>query len=194
MQKYLVLIALLVTLLPGYSQSPVALIRAYEKAHNAHDVERSLDFYNDTVAYELSGVWVKKGKDQIRELEEWDAALNSNLKFESIAVHKDSLFCMVVEKNDWFKAVGIDQLVHNPTVFIVKDGSIHKIIATPSAEDRRKIDTSINSIFDWSLEVNDSSVFGLIQNEEFIYSNQSAKQWLTLFKKWDQYKRENPNE
>jgi len=170
------------------SQKTEDIIRAYEKTHNSHNVDKVLSFYDDDIVFELKGVWIKSGIDEIRTLEEWDAALNSNLKFESIIVRQDSVFCKVIENNEWFKAINITNLVHDPTVFIVMNGKIKKIIAVPSEETGMEIQAAIGSVYQWSGIVNDNTINDLIQNGEFVYSKEAAGKWLILLSKWNEDK------
>ena len=57
-----------------------------------------------------------------------------DIKFETFEVRGDSVYFKVTEKNDWLKSIGIEQLVHDLTIFIVSKGHIKKIITNPSEE------------------------------------------------------------
>jgi hypothetical protein len=176
------------------TQNSLKLVKTLEKLHNLHDIEGAMSLYHNEIEFEIIGTWIKSGKEEIRELEEWDRALNSNLKFESIYVKGDSVFCKVIEKNDWFKAVGIQQIVHDPTIFVVSNGLIKKIIANPKKEVGEQIGAIIGSIYSWSNITNDNTINELIKDGEFIYSEESAKKWLKLLKKWNDYNTENKND
>lgn len=160
------------------------VVKSYIAAHNAHDIEKSLTFYDENVVFELKGVWTKEGLSQIQSLEEWDAALNSNLKLESMISKEDSVFCRVVENNDWFDAVEITDLVHDPAIFVVKNGKIKKIIGYPSQKTGKEIEAVIGALYQWSQKAQDSTINELIQNGQFVYSAKSAEKWLNLFEKW----------
>jgi hypothetical protein len=176
------------------TQNSLKLVKTYEKLHNIHDIVGAMSLYHSEIEFELVGTWIKSGKEEIRELEEWDRVLNSNLKFESIYVKGDSVFCKVIEKNDWFKAVGIKQIVHDPTIFVVSNGLIKKIIANPKKEVGEQIGAKIGSIYSWSNITNDNTINELIKDGEFIYSEESAKKWLTLLKKWNAFNAKNKND
>ena len=116
------------------AQSPTEILEAYESAHNNQDIEASLDLYVRDAQFDLVGVWMKKGIDEMRELAEWDAALNSSLDFHIEEVRGDTVVCSVLERNDWFKAVGIDPLYHPKALVVIQNGLIHHIIAYPSPD------------------------------------------------------------
>ena len=185
---YKTIIIILFYLISCSNNESVNILKSYQEAHNQHNVEKSLSFYDDSIKFELRGVWIKKGKKEVRKLEEWDSALNSNLIFNSIKVKQDSIFCKVTEKNDWFKAVGIKKLIHDTAIFILKEGLIRQIIAKPSPETSIRIHKIIQEISEWSTKVNDDTISELIKNGQFIYSKESANKWLGLFKKWNVYK------
>ncbi len=168
-----------------------AIISTYEKLHNSQDIEGEMLLYHDDIEFELKGTWIKSGKEKIRELAEWDNALNSNLKFETYYIKGDSVICKAIEKNDWFKAVGIQQIIHDPTIFILKDGRISNIIANPVAEFGKKIGEKIGSIYSWSNMTRDSTINELIVKGEFIYSAETAEKWLSLLEKWNKYNAKN---
>lgn len=160
------------------------VVKSYITAHNAHDIKKALTFYDENIVFELKGVWIKEGLSEMQSLEEWDAALHSNLRLESITSKKDSVFCKVVENNDWFGAVDITNLVHDPSVFVVKDGKIKKIIGYPSPKTGKKIEAVIGALYQWSHKVQDSTINELIQNGQFVYSTKAAEKWIDLFDRW----------
>ncbi len=117
-------------------------------------------------------------------LEEWDATLNSNLKLESMTSKGDTVFCRVVENNDWFRAIDITDLVHDPSVFVVNNGKIKKIIVYPSEKSRKEIEAAIGELYQWSQKVQDSTINDLLQNGQFVYSAKAAEKWHDLFNRW----------
>ena len=159
------------------------ILKSYMEAHNAHDIEQALSFVDDDIVFDLKGVWVKEGKAAMKTLEKWDSTLNSNLSLESVSLKADTLFCKVVENNDWFKAVGITDLVHDPVAFIIKDDQIKNIVAYPSQETGKKIESAVGSIYQWSAQVKDSTIHELIIDGQFIYSSEAANKWLELFER-----------
>ena len=175
---------LLIAIFGCTNKQATELIKSYEQAHNAHDIDKSLSFFHQEIIFELKGVWTKSGKEAIRSLEEWDAALNSHLKFEFIRFNGDSVFCKIIESNDWFRAIDMETLTHEPTVFIIKNDLIHKILAFPSEKDGMKIQAAIGSVYQWSSDVQDSTIYELIQGPEFIYSEAAAKKWLKILARW----------
>ena len=159
------------------------VIKAYFAVHNNHDIENALNYYGEDVVFELKGVWTKTGLADMRTLEEWDAALNSNLRLESAEISGDTVRAKVIESNDWFRSVGIDSLVHDPAVFVIRDGKFQHIMGYPSAETGKRVEAAMGKIFQWSAMTGDSTVYDLIHQGQFVYSTESANMWMELFEK-----------
>ncbi len=183
MKRVVFVIALSLILVNCASNESEEIITQYEAAHNSHDIEGSMSMYHDDIEFELKGTWVKIGSKAVRELAEWDAALNSNLRFTNMRVNSDSIYCEAVEKNDWFKAAGIDSIIHNPVIFILDQKKIKKIIAFPSEKVGQQVGDFIGSVFQWSETAQDPTIHKLIVDEEFLYSREAAAKWMDLFKR-----------
>lgn len=159
------------------------IIQSYFDVHNAHDIEKSLSYFGDEIEFELKGVWVKKGLDDMRSLEEWDAGMKSQLKLKSARIAGDTVYCKVVESNDWFRTIGVQELNHDPVIFVMEDGKFKNIIAFPSQETGMKVEAAVGKIFEWSAKTGDSTVYGLIRDGQFVYSTEAAEEWLDLFER-----------
>ena len=183
MKSIVVILLCIVVLSCAEKQDHEDIIKSYMDAHNAHDIEKALSFIDDNVVFDLKGVWLKEGKAAMKTLEKWDSTLNSSLRLESVTKKADTLFCKVVENNYWFDAVGVNDLVHDPVVFLVKDDKISKIIAYPSQETGQQIEAAVGSLFQWSAQVQDSTIYELIIDGQFIYSSEAANKWMELFEK-----------
>jgi len=187
MKKNILFIFSLLIIISCSKNKTQEVVESFITAHNEHNIEKALTFYDENIVFELKGVWTKKGLNEMRSLEEWDAALNSNLILESIVSKEDTVFCRVVENNDWFRAADITDLVHDPTIFVVNNGKIKKIIALPSEKIGKEIEATIGALYQWSQKAQDTTINDLIQNGQFVYSAKAAEKWLALFNRWKAY-------
>ena len=184
MKKIILFIFSLLIIISCSKKKTQEVVKSYVTSHNTHDIEKTLTFYDEDIVFELKGVWTKKGLSEMQSLEEWDAALNSNLKLESITSKADTVLCRVVENNDWFGAVNITDLVHDPVVFVIANGKIKTIIGYPSEKTGKEIEAAIGALYQWSQKAQDSTINDLIQNGQFVYSAEAAEKWLELFNRW----------
>jgi hypothetical protein len=153
-------------------------------AHNGHDVDEVMGFYTSHPTFHLKGVWTRNGLEQIRGLESWDAALNSHLKLKNAYISGDTVYCQVIESNDWFKSVDIDSLSHDPVAFVLNDEKIAEIIATPKTETGFRINSALTALYTWSDSTNDKVINELIIGGTFVYSAEAAGKWMELFERW----------
>ena len=188
MRKHLSVFILLtfLLLLSSCSKDNRSILNQYISTHNSHNIEQSLSFYRNDISFELTGTWIKTGKSKIRELEEWDAALNSKLNFYVIEESGDTLLCNGTEENDWFKGVGIDKIEYDSIIFIFKEGLISKVIANPSEESNKRIAEAFGAVLEYTKSAGTNILQELIKDREFVYSAESAKKWLQLFDEMNQ--------
>ena len=170
----------------GFAQSPQKVLEEYQTLHNNHNIEKQLELYVHDAKFKLVGAWTKSGLDEMRALAEWDAALNSNLDFHIEEIRHDSIFCSVLERNDWFSAIGINPLVHERVILIIQNGLVHEIIAYPDPQMSQTIGMHIQNIVEWANSSSDISIEELFDGGEFIYSASTAEKWLVLLKKWNE--------
>jgi len=180
--KTTAVIIIIYFLISGCTHDPESIVKSYEHAHNTHNIDKALTFFDDSISFEIKDTWIKKGKEKIKELELWDSTLKSNLKFDILKINNDTVLSRVIEKNDWFRAAGIDELIHDSTILIIRDNKITSIIASAKGDQYNKVGQLISSIFEWSHKTTDSTIYGLIKDGEFIYSPEAANKWLNLFK------------
>ncbi len=183
MLKRILFIFYLLIIISCSKEKDQEVVKSYITAHNKHDIKKALFFYDENIVFELKGVWIKNGLIEMQFLEEWDAVLNSNLKLESISSKKDTVICRIIENNDWFRAVGIFDLVHDPVIFVISNGKIKNIIGFPSKKTGEEIGAAIGKLYQWSEKSQDSTIHDLIQNGQFEYSAITAQKWLELFKR-----------
>ncbi|MGB5237467.1 MAG: hypothetical protein WBM43_11250 [Flavobacteriaceae bacterium] len=158
-------------------------IKSYIATHNAHDVEAALGYYQTDAVFELKGVWTKKGLDEIRGLEEFDAVMNSHLELKDIREAGDTIYCKIVENNDWFGTMNIANLVHDPVIFVMRNNKFKHIIGYPDQQTGLEIEAAMGLIFQWSAKATDSVIYELLPNGAFVYSTEAGHKWKALFER-----------
>jgi hypothetical protein len=165
-----------------------AIVLAYQDAHNAHDVELALSFFAPNIRFEMTGLWVKQGLEDVRALEEWDAALANQLTFGDLRIRNARLECEAKETNDWFKLVGIDEVFYDSIKFEFDNGLITHIRAKISPKGEMAVDKVVNGVMRWALEACPEEVENLMPRGLFNYGREEAHKWLALLKDWQDQK------
>jgi len=172
-------------ILSSCTQNNKSILNEYMNAHNSHNIQKPLAYYSDDITFQLVGTWTKNGKEEIAELEEWDSAVNSKLQFYVQKESGDTLFCYGTETNDWFTAIGINEIKYDLIIFIFDNQVITKIIAKLDPEINERIGRAMGSIIEYTTQTNNDILSELIPKGEFIYSQESAKKWLKLLGEWN---------
>ena len=159
---------------------------AYLQSHNNHDVEKTLSYFHENASFQMM--------DQppildIRKMEAWDAAIASNLIYESWEVHGDTIIVgTIIERNNWFSHAGIKRIVYRPgTRLIFKEGKIFKItVAAMTEESINDLSDMFNAFFLWASENHPEEMQQLMPGGQFEFSEQKASLWFQLLDEWQQ--------
>ena len=160
------------------------IVQGYLEAHNAHDVERALSYFSPNIRFMMSGLWTREGLDELRALEAWDAALNSQLAFDDLKIRRGRMDCRGREANDWYQIVGIEQVDYDSIKFEFQDGKIIHIRAKMSPKSERAVDRAMNEVVGWALAAAPDEVKALVRRGKFLYGPEQAVRWMDLLKRW----------
>ena len=179
-----ILIILLNTIITGCSLTLEDRVKIYEQTHNKHDIEKMISLYSDDIRFEIVGTWIKTGKDQVRELAEWDAATNSHMIISDIKVSNDTVTFKLKEGNDWFRHIGIEFMYYDPCIIVFSNGLIKELKAEVNNESMKAFQEVWPSIYQWLSEEKKEELTELISEGEFVYNSENAKKWLIILNEW----------
>ena len=160
------------------------LVKRYEQIHNSHDVEMALSLYSEDVRFEVVGMFVKVGKDQVRDIEEWDVETNSHMTISDIEVKGTTASYRLAEGNDWFRLAGIELMHYEPCKIVFHEGLITEIKCEPTDESKRAMREVWNPIMEWVSRERSDELAGLMPDGKFVYGAKSARKWMNLLKEW----------
>jgi len=168
--------------------NPEAVLESYVAAHNAHDVEGALEYFAENPVFELPGGDVRlEGIAAIRDLESWDATVQSHIEMSEIVRDGQTLIVnRIIERNLWFQSVGIEEVTYTrgTRITIIK-GRITSIRAADLSPESIAAITSVMSEFmPWANMNHPRQIGRLVPNGKFIYNAEAAKGWLRLLKEW----------
>ena len=158
-------------------------VRTYFEAHNSHHVEKIMSLYAEDTKLTIIGAWTKKGKREIRKLEEWEAALNSHLTFTNLKASGDTITFKVTEQDDLLRAAGIDK-VRGSCSMIFSSGLIKEIRAELTPKSEEVLEESFDLIVEWVSQKRSHKLDELMPEGKWIFSAETAKGWLALVEEW----------
>jgi hypothetical protein len=165
-------------------KSEKEIVLAYLEAHNAHDIERALSVLSPEIRFMMVGLWTREGLDEMRALEDWDAALKSQLAFDDLKVRQGRMDCRGRETNDWYQVVGIERVDYDSIKFEFHDGKISHIRAKLAPKSERDVDRAMNEVIRWALEAAPTEVGTIVRRGTFRYGQDQAVRWMDLLEKW----------
>lgn len=167
-------------------KSEKEIVIAYQKAHNAHDVEGALSQFSPRIRFGMTGLWVREGLDELRELEAWDAVMKSQLDFTDFKMRNQRLECTGAETNEWFGMVGIKQIRYEPIKFEFEGDKIRHIRAQINPKDEMMVDRAVNEVVRWALDLYPDEIHDLVPRGVFKYGHEHALRWIKLLQEWKQ--------
>ncbi len=161
-------------------------VKAFQKAANSGDVEKSLSFYADDVRFEIAGTpMVIEGKENLRKPIEEHIILNGRLTFTDTKVNGNTVTYKVKEQNDWLKAAGIDAFYYEYDQLTFKDGLIKKEIAKPTQKSMEIMAEFRKTFETWASE-NHGQEWAELKSEGITKEN--VHRWLAIIRQWRESK------
>ena len=127
----------------------LALVKAFEEAHNRHDVDTTLGFFGQGACMDWSdppGCMVLGLEGLLR----YDAALNGELEIGDCSAEGERVTCKGVQRNDCLAAGGLGETHYAPVVFWFQDGKIAVIAATRAPADTQRNLGFLSSLAGWA--------------------------------------------
>ena len=163
------------------------VVMAYLEAHNRHDMDAVLALFAPDIRFEMSGLWVRVGIEEMRSLEAWDKVVNSQLTFKDLRVQSGRMTCKAEETNDWLKMVGIEAVYYDTVKFEFENDVIRHIRVKIASKSEMAIDRGSNKVVRWAFEAEPDTVHQVIPRGQLLYSEENAHKWIALVQKWREH-------
>ena len=108
---------------------PKEVTRLYLARHNAHDVVGVMALFAEDARFEIPGRLVRCGREEIRQTEEWEAAVRDHLRAGDLVEADAEGSFRAFETNDWLRAAGVEELRYTSMTVEVRDGHITQVTA-----------------------------------------------------------------
>jgi limonene-1,2-epoxide hydrolase len=161
-------------------------VKAFQKAANSHDVEKTMSFYADDVRFEVVGTpMVIEGKEKLRKAIEEQFILNVHFTFTDIKVDGNTVTYKIKEQSDWLKAMGVDALDYEYDQTTFENGLIKKEIAKPTQKSVEIMDEFRKSFEKWASE-KQGQEWAKLKSEGITKEN--VNRWLAIIRQWQESK------
>ena len=167
------------------SPKPADVVRSYQQAYNDHDLEQLMALHAEDVSFEIPGQISLRGKEQVRDLAEYDFALNIQMFIDRVETRGDTVRCRLEEKNDWLEAAGIERTSY-AAIFFIEGGLIRSIMASESAPTAAAFKRIMGPLIHWAKMERPERLAEMMPQGEFVYNGQNAAKSLALVREWAQ--------
>ena len=167
---------------PDYS----ATVLEFQEYKNGGNLESALNLFADKPTLHFGPLGTISGLNEIRDILEYDIALNTHLRFQECRANAAEVVCRVEETNDWLKLAEIASITYDENKFSFSlDGRIQSIEARLSAESRQMLGAAMVQFDEWA-KTNQPIEYAELFSKEgaFIYSHDNAEKVLALLKAW----------
>jgi hypothetical protein len=134
----------------------------------------------------MSGLITLTGWEQIMDIHEYDAAINTRISLFDFAVERNVVSCRNMEKNDWLSKAGIAQVEYSRIEFMFNmDGLITGLSGSLEPKSADAMGQALASFTLWATEHRPDE-FGRLFNWDgsFIYNRESGVLVLSLLEEW----------
>jgi hypothetical protein len=156
----------------------------YFRAHNSRDLDSVGALLTEDAEFELAGVWTIRGREQVLRLAQWDAALNTRLEPAELQAEGGTVSCRLTERNDWFRAVGIEEIRYERGELHMVGGRVARIRAVMDPEGFGAIAEVLGRITKWAKQACSDELSALMPAGQFQYNGPNARRWLMLLARW----------
>ena len=158
-------------------------VQAMAQAHNRHDVDNEIRFYTDDARFEMAGRWTRQGTDQLRQMLDMDAALNSYLTYTFCEVRGNTVTCRVREENDLLSAAGIEAIYYESVAHVFDGWFIKEVKVKQTPESQRLLQETMESFSQWASE-KQSQQWAALRAQGQNITKDNLDIWLALLRQW----------
>jgi hypothetical protein len=186
------LLSCMTILASSCSPSLTSQVRAMERAHNLHQLDKELSFYADDARFEIGDGITAQGKDELRKIFTVDVLFNNSLAFSDISIVGNSVVCNTEEKNDMWRALGMEK-VYGRCEIVFKNGLIQEIKgiqSAKSAQSHAELYKANEAFSTWADKNRPEEVAKLLGGKPFKgITPETALDWLKLAREWKKLNR-----
>lgn len=169
-------------------QDPARFLGHYVELQSSRDVEGLLALHTTDVEFLIPGQEPIRGTSALRDLYKWDAVLRSELLMGGIRTEGDTIVIdSIVERNEWFTALGLDEVRYMPgTRFVLEEGRIAGIYpAAFDDETQQRLMERFQPLMNWLGEHRPDALQQLLPGGRFRYDASTAELWLEVLADWN---------
>jgi len=165
----------------------LALLARYLEAHRSGDIGALLKLHTGDAMFTIEGRPPYSGWESLRELFEWDAALQSELEFSDVNIDGSLLTIgAATGRNRLFRELGVEEVRYRPGLRFKLRGSLIQGIYVPGfdQQSQKAVEAAFQPLIEWLASHDHDALARLMPDGRFRYDAASAAQWLEIVAAW----------
>ena len=156
----------------------------FQQRKNNGDLGAVMELFADDPILHFGPLGTIAGQKNIRNILEYDLALNTHLQLKDCEIVGVEVICRVVETNDWLKTVEIESIEYDENRFVFsEDGRIKAVHASLAAVSSQSLVAAMAEFQHWATTNQPEAYSELFSDEGvFVYSRENAEKVLVLLK------------
>jgi len=170
----LLILSLFVVFLACSGQNTEQLVKNFETVYNSHNVEKIMSLYADDAIFEVLNQFRFTRLEKIRGVAQYDSALDLSMTITDIEVRGDTAFFKLTERNNWFKAMGVEAAYFDPTYIIFHENLVFSLKASATMESIKAIQAAMEGFMPWAKENAPDRMAEMMPDGGLIYNAENA--------------------
>jgi len=155
------------------------IVREHIRAVNSDDIEKNQTFFADDIVFEPDANTKLSGKDQLRNLMEWDVVNNARLSVKDLKVQGNTVVAELTEKNEGWRLLGID--IPFTATYEFEGRQIRTVKLEFSPDSWKIFEDKFEPFAEWAKQGHPEEYRRM---SEAGYSAEGARLFLSLAKEW----------
>ena len=166
-------------------ESLIDLVKTFQERVNQQKVEKIMNMFTEDATFEIVGLSKFTGKQNVKNIFEYDVGVNTNLKFINCKSEGNTVHCQILERNDRLEAIGIDELKYSSCIFTFKDNLIQSFKAEIPPESVQYNAEIWKKFIPWLMENYQGEYSRMFMSDgRFIYNRKNGSDVVQLLRKW----------
>ncbi len=156
----------------------------FEQRKNDGDLDAVMELFADDPMLNFGPLGTISGLTDVRNILEYDLALNAHLELQACDAAGQEVSCRVVESNDWLRTVDIESIEYDENRFVFsEDGRIKAVHASLAAASAQSIGAAMAEFHQWATTTQPEAYSELFSEQgAFVYSGENAEKVLSLLR------------
>ncbi len=165
----------------------IDLVKTFQERVIQHNIEKIMAMFTEDATFEIVGFSKFVGKQQVKNIFEYDIGVNTNLEFINCKSKGNTVHCQILERNDRLDAIGISELKYSSCILTFKDGLIQSFAAEIPPEFVEYNSKILKKFVPWLTKNHPDDYSRMFMPDgRFIFNLENGRDLVSMIRKWSE--------